>query len=103
MSALLIAAAASGAFWVMGDHVDKNNQKLAEQQKAEAGKAEAVSRELYTGRYGDFKDIAEATFDQTQIATIKVDRDLSGVPCRWIEMQNGAVYRTYDMEFPQKQ
>lgn len=102
MSLVLLGAASLGAFYLVGNNVDKNNAALAAKQPDTGASQGVVRRELYTGRYGDFKDIALAPFDETLIRSITIDRDLSGVPYRWIEMGNGAVYRTYDMEFPQK-
>jgi hypothetical protein len=36
----------------------------------------------------------------TLIVAEKMDRDLSGVPFRWLKLRNGGILRTYDMEFP---
>lgn len=102
MSLVLLGASAAGAFYLVGDYVDENNRRMAEIQKSQEPPKTVVQRELYTGRYGDWADIAEAAFDETMIQSIQVDRDLSGVPCRWVHMQNGGVYKTYDMNFPQK-
>lgn len=102
MSLILMSAAGLGAFYLVGDNVDKNNAALAAKQAETGGANGVVRRELYTGRYGDFSDIALTSFDETQVRSITIDRDLSGVPYRWIEMGNGAVYRTYDMSFPQQ-
>jgi len=30
----------------------------------------------------------------------KFDTDLTGVPCRWLELANGCVYKTYDLHTP---
>lgn len=100
MSLILMSAAGLGAFYLVGNNVDKNNAALRAKQPDTGASKGVAKRELYTGRYGDWKDIALVEFDKTNVKSITIDRDLSGVPYRWIEMQNGAAYRTYDMEFP---
>jgi hypothetical protein len=55
---------------------------------------------LFTGRYGTNEQIQHVLKDLTQVQHIQNDVDLSGVPCRWIRMRNGAMYQTYDLDFP---
>ena len=102
MSLILTSAAGLGAFYLVGDHVNKNNAAMAKKRKAAQEPVQVTKRQLYTGRYGNISEYSD-NIDPTLIRSIQVDRDLSGVPMRWIEMNNGAVYQTYDMEYPQIQ
>lgn len=101
MSLILTSAAAAGAFYMVGDHVDKINAKARAEKKASVPPKKVAKKELYTGRYGHFSELADRGFEENRIVSIRTDRDLSGVPMRWIEMPNGAVFQTYDMDYPQ--
>lgn len=100
MSLILTAGAAMGAFYLTGSKVDENNKKLREEQAAGEPPKTVAKTPLYTGRYGDISSYNDQIITRDMIKSVTMDRDLSGVPCRWIELGNGAVYKTYDMEYP---
>lgn len=90
---LLLATAAAGAaaFWASGQ-VNPNNV------------AEPVSRKIpleehWTGRYGEIADLGQMQGLRDQIIAVRDDRDLTGMPCRWIYLRNGAAYRTYNFSY----
>jgi len=102
MSLLLVSTAAMGAIYIAASKADENCRKLAETKAATPVlRSTIVERELHTGRYGDVSEIMELlnTYPETVVG-IKNDVDLTGVPCRWIVLRNGGVYKTYNMQFP---
>ncbi len=77
---------------VLADQVDKSSSPLDETVPK---KQPIVERELYTGRYGTNEQLMWVLKDATQIESVQRDVDLSGVPCRWVKMRNGAKYQVY--------
>ncbi len=100
MSLALVAAAAMGAFAIATSHLDRQERKIPKKKGPEVNVAQ---RQLHTGRYGDISEISHLLAGPNAhryVQKILVDQDLSGVPCRWIVMPNGAAYKTYDMNSP---
>jgi hypothetical protein len=54
--------------------------------------------ELSTGTYGDISTLSNLVHQPGYVVGERHDVDLTGVPCRWLIMRNGAVYRTYDLD-----
>ncbi len=102
MSLLLASTAAMGAIYIAASKADENARQLAKTKaRTPTVRSTIVERELSTGRYGDVSEIFELlnTYPESVVA-IKNDVDLTGVPCRWIVLRNGGVYKTYNMQFP---
>lgn len=95
MSLLLTAAAAAGAIGLAGNYVDQNKKAMNKEKE----QALSSPPPMFTGRYGTVAELSDIVH-KVPIQQIIVDRDLSGVPFRWIVLENGARYQTYDMEFP---
>lgn len=53
---------------------------------------------LRTGTYGDHEDLSSMLKFPGMVVKVRHDVDLSGTPCRWLTMRNGAHYRVYDMD-----
>lgn len=95
MSLLVLGAASMVAAAVLADQVDKSSTKLDEPVPK---KQPIVARELWTGRYGTNEELMVVLKDPTQIVAVQSDVDLSGVPCRWVQMRNGAKYQVYQTD-----
>jgi hypothetical protein len=95
MSLLLTAAAAAGAIGIAGNYVDQNKKAMNKEKEM----ALSSPPPMFTGRYGTVAELGDM-LHKAPIEQVIVDRDLSGVPFRWIVLQNGARYQTYDMEYP---
>lgn len=52
------------------------------------------------GAYGDISEAYDAMRQPGAIVGYVDDVDLTGVPCRWIKLRNGKVYRTYNTDGP---
>ena len=91
MSLLILGAASMVTAAVLADQVDKSSPLKETTPK----KQPIVERELYTGRYGTNEMLMHVLNDPTQIESVQHDVDLSGVPCRWVKMRNGAKYQVY--------
>jgi catabolite regulation protein CreA len=53
-----------------------------------------------SGVYGDISEIGDIIHQPGMIVAVIDDVDLSGVPCRWVKLRNGGIYRTYNMQGP---
>lgn len=55
-----------------------------------------------TGAYGEMADISSLIHHPGWIVGERYDKDLTGVPCRWLELASGQVVKTYDLhtKFP---
>jgi hypothetical protein len=98
MSILLSAAGALGGLWIATDAVDKQQQAAL---KPTEKNVQVETEDLWSGRYVGMEQMGDVMRDHaTLIVAEKMDRDLSGVPFRWLKLRNGGILRTYDMEFP---
>ena len=74
------------------------NMKAAQQKAKEPPARKTVAKRfMHTGTYGNVSQIYHLLHQPGYVKAVHDDVDLQGVPCRWLELQNGAVYRTYDM------
>ena len=75
---------------------------LASNQKTNKRHAPKKSRTITpdhfhnTGSYGTVKDITRTIHQPKFIVSKTWDKDLQGVPFRWLRARTGAVYKTYD-------
>ena len=95
MSLLVLGAASMVAAAVLADKVDKS---APQPEETPTTKKPIVERELWTGRYGTNEELMWVLKDPSQIASVQSDVDLSGVPCRWVKMHNGAKYQVYNKD-----
>jgi len=99
MSLILAAAGAMGGLWVATNHSDiaRENAPAPENE----GPRFVAQRPLHTGRYGSSEELA-ALLGHGNAYVVKTvhSTDLSGMPCRWLILSNGAAYRTYNMQYP---
>jgi hypothetical protein len=95
MSLLLGAAAGMGA---LGLANARGPSSVGE--PAKPGKATVAVRYTSSGVYGDIKDIGDIIGTPGMFVGSIADKDLLGVPFRWLIMRNGCPYKTYDMKFP---
>lgn len=95
MSLLLGAAAGIGA---LGLANARGPSSVGE--PAKPGRATVAVRYFSSGVYGEVKDIGDIIGVPGMFVGSTADVDLTGVPCRWLIMRNGAAYKTYDMHFP---
>lgn len=99
MSILLAGAGALGGLWLALDSVDKSKQASLPTSEKKAPAVEAEN--LWSGRYVGMEQMGDVMKDaDTLVVAAKNDVDLSGVPCRWLKLRNGAIVRTYDMDYP---
>lgn len=74
------------------------NMKAAQQKaKKPVVRKTVAKRFMHTGTYGDISQIYHLLHQPGYVKGETIDVDLQGVPCRWLELQNGCVYKTYDM------
>ena len=95
MSLLLASAVGAGALALAGA---RGSSSVGAAPKP--GVATIAVRYTSTGVYGDIKDIGDIVAVPGMIVAATEDIDLQGVPCRWLQMRNGGVYKTYNMHYP---
>lgn len=91
MSLVMMSALGLGTLWYTTK--DLFNQPV---QKKETGHIVA-ERMMSTGTYGDISEIGDIVHEPGVVIGEKIGQDLTGMPKRWLVLQNGAVYQTYDM------
>ena len=94
--ALSAAALAALAFLSMQDDSSEDDHT----DKAEKAKPDgSLDTRFNSGAiYSDVRDTREILDMKGMIIGEEVSTDLSGVPCRFLKMQNGLIIRTYDMQ-----
>lgn len=93
MSLILLSGVATGALWYLAQ--DEHRRAVEADQLR---KHQITKRQMSTGTYGSMADISNVANKQGVFVAEEWDTDLQGVPCRWLYMQNGAAYRTYDLK-----
>lgn len=90
MALVLLAGAAAGvAIWgsMGGDS--------APGEAAKPEKSTVARRFMHTGTYGEASQLKDVLHIPGMVVDETEDVDLSGVPCRWVTLRNGAVYKLY--------
>lgn len=96
MSLVALSLVTTGALW----HVSRSRQFAKYRQEEDPKSNTVMDRPMSTGTYGDVSQLANLLKIPGYIIGEKIDVDINGVPCRWLRMRNGAVYKTYDMTTP---
>lgn len=96
MSIVLAAAAGGMALWYFAD----SDTTESDQRPQEEDMTQVAQRYNSTGTYNDAADLALILNKPGYVLSVRHGQDLTGVPCRWIELPNKAVYKTYDMDTP---
>ncbi len=91
MSLVLLAGATTVGLWWASSHSPSPTGK-----PAEAAPRTIARRFMSTGMYGDVSEIGDILDKPEFIASVTYDVDLTGAPVKWIELTNGAVYKSYD-------
>ena len=101
---LLVGVIGGASGLLLLNHHNENKRKQAEAvAKLAEGKGQREQRvnlSLHTGAYGSVAEITEILGQPGIIVKIEEDVDLSGMPCRWLYLQNGGIYKTYNMTSP---
>lgn len=93
MSLIIGSAIAVGALYSF----NKQNQKKLQKTIPAKKQGQIADSFQYSGTYGDTADVSSLLGHPGFVIDEKIGQDLSGMPCRWLSLRNGAVYRTYDM------
>ena len=94
---LLVAAGAVGLVYLSQPDTDVKQPKKDRQK---SGPNDPIQTDfMLTGNYGDAANISSILNIAGTVAAVKDGVDLSGTPCRWIQLRgnNRCWYKTYNM------
>lgn len=99
MSLIILSTIGAGSLYAFQRSWQKKQQKLPAKPSDTT-----AERWHYTGTYNEAADISQLLGHPGFVVSEKEGTDLTGMPCRWLTLKNGAVYRTYDTQtkFPKE-
>ena len=95
MAALLASIAATGSLWAASRKAGPGPG-----QPAKPAKSTISKRHMTTGVYGNISEVRDIIHYPGMVVSVTKDVDLTGVPCYWLELRNGGVYKSYDPVVP---
>lgn len=99
MSLVLLSLAGAAGLWHTTRTADFQRRSAEKHKKKDQWASTVGQRfEMSTGTYGDISQVSNLINKPGYVVGQRMDVDLTGVPCRWLIMRNGGVYKTYDMD-----